>query len=113
MNFSHGKNRNDADNLECHFAWNYEAEMFLSCDAPPIKKGKMAAEIDNILEAIGDQKEWAYSDLRKKITNLTGKTERTAEARIKAMIDSGDLLQNPNKTYSAKKNELADQYWQK
>jgi archaellum biogenesis ATPase FlaH len=55
MNFTHGKNRNDSDNLECHFAWNDDADMFTTSEPPPDPKdkgAKAAGLIDHDMKTI-------------------------------------------------------------
>jgi hypothetical protein len=78
MNFTHGKNRNAADNLESYFSWNDMEEMFISCPDSRTYKPKVRerqAEILNLLAG----KTWTFADLRAEIVKTNGGSPEAAK----------------------------------
>lgn len=103
MDFSHGKNRNEADNLDHAFKWSHEHKMFMSCEYTPTEKNSKSEKQSEVFAGIlSDGKQLSYNQLAKAIADSTGKSVSTAnrwidEAVKKEMIfkDNGMYKQLP------------------
>lgn len=100
MNFTHGKNRNDADNTEVSFCWDDTVGMFISCTAPIAPKGKTVRERQDILTIMSKKPEWVYSELCAVIMEGIGKRKRTAEGKIKDLVALEKIVKNEAGLYS-------------
>jgi hypothetical protein len=77
MDFSHGKNRNAADNLEHAFSWSNEHKMFMSCSYTP-----------SLRPAKTEKQEEAF-------TGVLAEKRLTYDALVKALIESGNCKSIP------------------
>lgn len=83
MDFSHGKNRNAADNLEHHFAWDNNLKMFTSCNyTAPTKTKKDEQQQDVFNEILANSRELSYMELAREIEQR-GKSLPTAKKWIR------------------------------
>ena len=94
-----GKNRSGSDKVASFFQWDNEKKMHVSCPAPSGPKGKTSCEHEKILELIGTQQSWAYTELRAGIMACTKKSSRTAEQRIKDLTVLRKIAKSDDGTY--------------
>lgn len=99
MDFMHGKNRNEADNLEHYFRWNSESKMFLSCDYVASSKPKKAEQQDEVITAVltvsGGM---TYNQLAQAISEKAGNSLSTANRWIDAACKR-ELIFSQNGVY--------------
>lgn len=84
MVWSHGKNRNAADNLEHYFSWSPTDRMFVSCNYTAKVHTKKAAKQEVIFtQILGDGRALPYTRLAEAIAEAAGKELQTAKTWIK------------------------------
>lgn len=97
MDFGHGKNRNQADNLEHAFAWNDEHKMFMSCQyTPPVRTGKTEDQQEAFNAILTDGKQMSYSELCEAL-KARGMSHRTATRWIEAGVEKEMIFNSDGK----------------
>lgn len=99
MDFSHGKNRGQADNLEHYFKWSNESKMFLSCNySAPERAGKSQTRAVAFNEVLNG-KELTYSELTQALEDAGYcKSIPTAKKWIADAVDK-QLIFKKNNVY--------------
>jgi len=108
--FGHGKVRNASGKMECSFAWNDSADMFLSCDSPAKKTGEKSIGRDVALNLM-DDKRWSHSDLSKEIMKRCDKSEATAKRWIKELCGIDSIIKNNDGTYQKATKTIENTSW--
>lgn len=98
MDFAHGKNRNDADNLEHCFAWSNKHKMFMSCNFNPDKNINKAADQRDVFESVLSDCVLTYTELKQRLVN-TGKSDRTATRWIKDAVEQKMIFKDDSGNY--------------
>lgn len=98
--FSLGKVRAGCDKLSSYYRWSDDLKMFVSASEPSKPQGAKAAKQAEIKKMFISQPVWTYMKLADAIVNLTGYKLRTAKERISDAIEMGEIVKNPDGTYS-------------
>jgi len=97
MDFAHGKNRNNSDNLESYFKWDSNESMFLPCSYKQTSKPVKTDEQKVLFDSVLSEKNLPYSQLVSAMISR-GKTEPTAKRWIATAIEQQMIFTN-NGTY--------------
>lgn len=85
MDFTHGKNRNQTDNLEHYFRWDNTHKMFMSCNYErSVKPGKAEEQQNAFLSLLAEGKQLTHGELLKALLDQSfAKSESTAKRWIR------------------------------
>lgn len=99
MDFTHGKNRNQTDNLEHYFRWSDQHKMFTSCEYTPTVKPAKTEEMATAFEEVLSARKLTYKELQETLI-LANKcrSKSTAEKWIRKATDS-EIIFNQNGIY--------------
>lgn len=99
MDFMHGKNRGQADNMEHYFKWDIQSRMFLSCDYTPAAKPRKAEKQDEVITSIlNSGLGMTYNQLAQAISSQAGNSIPTANRWIDSATKR-ELIFNNNGVY--------------
>jgi len=107
--FSLGKVRGAPDQLTAWFRWNDEAGMFLSCPKPTTatSTGRKATENDKLLACM-ETRVWDFTELRNRFAVELGKSPKTGERRIEALVELGLVTKMADGRYQAVTADVSD-----
>jgi hypothetical protein len=97
--FEHGKNRNGYDILETAFTWNEEKGMFTGCEYVPPPSGKQIDYATLASSAFESDLILTYSELKKQLHKIEGKSLSTARDRIKDLTELDYIRKDENGNY--------------
>lgn len=98
MDFAHGKNRNEADNLEHYFSWSNEHKMFMSCHYEAPDKPRKADKQNEVFTDLLTNKSLTYGELSSAVQQRAGIAIATAKRWITQATDR-QLIFNDNGMY--------------
>lgn len=99
MDFMHGKNRNQSDNLEHYFRWDLESRMFVSCNYTPAAKPKKAEQQEEVITSVlTNCHGMTYNELAQAISTKAGNSIPTANRWIDSACKR-ELIFNINGVY--------------